>query len=561
MKLRSILGFFFCVCIMVLNRAYAQDYKYSDVLLDESFANENVEHVHKDSKGVYWIAKGDELWTYDEHTFHDFGAENGLQLAKITAIKETQEGNVCIATAGKGLIIIQEGNIIEVTTGNGLSSDICNNLFIDEKDYLWVALDKGIAKIKVHGANELEIHLGSSFEDLADIQIYDINKEGDVLWLMTSEGLIALNEEKSKLNSAPPGISISGIRINGRDTIVKSSFILDHDIRDVKIGFTIENPEEMGNVTYKYKMLGIDTSWIYTEISSVQYSYLTPNRYTFLVSGINEDGISSKEPASIEFIISRPFYESWWFKAVIINILGIGLLLFYFLRIRQIKRRADEQTKLHKKISQIELKALRAQMNPHFIFNSLNSIQHFITKNDQESAHKYLSKFAKLMRMILESSKKFTTSIEDETKALEFYLELEALRFENRFDYKINIDKSIDISNTEIPTMIIQPYIENAIWHGLMNKESKGTISLTIKDKDNAIQCIIEDDGIGRKMAKELRKERKTEYKSVGMLVTKERLEILNDIYDNKTYVKIKDLVDENNKSMGTKVIIMIPAS
>ncbi len=206
---------------------------------------------------------------------------------------------------------------------------------------------------------------------------------------------------------------------------------------------------------------------------------------------------------------------------------------------------------------ELERKALRAQMDPHFIFNSLNSIQHFITTNNKTLALTYLSKFSKLIRQILENSVNHQVLIVDEIRLLEYYIQLEALRFNEKFDHQIDIDKSLDIHNTEIPFLLIQPYVENAIIHGLNNKSDKGSLRVSLQDKEEHILCTVEDNGVGRKRAAQLKKQKK--HISRGMSVTKRRLELLNRDKKNKTLVDVMDLYDQDQCVAGTKVEIIIP--
>ena len=206
------------------------------------------------------------------------------------------------------------------------------------------------------------------------------------------------------------------------------------------------------------------------------------------------------------------------------------------------------------------MKALRAQMNPHFIFNSMNSIQKFILKNDSFSASQYLTKFSKLIRLILDNSNESYISLESEIALLKIYVEIEDLRFDNQFEYEIKIDDSLNTDTVQIPSMIIQPYIENAIWHGLLHKETKGKLTLEITKLDNAmIKVVVTDDGIGRQKALELKSKQVLKRKSYGLQITEDRIDILNKTKSNKTQLQIFDLKDEEGNPSGTKIELIIP--
>ena len=221
----------------------------------------------------------------------------------------------------------------------------------------------------------------------------------------------------------------------------------------------------------------------------------------------------------------------------------------------RIKKNNEEMITLNKQIAEYKMMALRSVMNPHFIFNCLNSIQFFILKNEKKSAINYLSLFSKLIRNVLNSSVNRYTTLEIEVETLKYYVELEKLRFDDKFQFILSLDDNIEADEIEIPSLIIQPYIENAIIHGLTNKEGQGTLRLEIKELNDKLLCIIEDDGIGRKKSESLKIHRSKHHKSVGMTVTEERLDIINRT--NDVSVNIIDL-EVNGMANGTRVELLI---
>jgi sensor histidine kinase YesM len=222
----------------------------------------------------------------------------------------------------------------------------------------------------------------------------------------------------------------------------------------------------------------------------------------------------------------------------------------------KLKQQHLEIIKTNKKIAEYKLMALRSVMNPHFLFNSLSSIQFFIAKNEREQALNYLSLFSKLIRGILNSSVNSTIPLAQELEILKYYVELESLRFENKFETDFVVSDGIDADNLEIPSLLIQPYVENAIIHGLYNKEGRGKLTVSLSQHKNLLQCVVEDNGVGRKEALHIKKQNSIRHKSVGMMVTKERLDIINTT--NKVSVKIHDLRDERGLACGTSVNILI---
>jgi len=228
---------------------------------------------------------------------------------------------------------------------------------------------------------------------------------------------------------------------------------------------------------------------------------------------------------------------------------------------KRLKEQEMQNLKMMSHLKEAELKFLQSQINPHFLFNSLNSIQSFIVNNDINNAIYYLSKFSQLMRRTLANSRESYVPLRDEMQALQLYVEIEKLRFNDKFEYQITIDPEIDEGFVEIPPMIIQPYVENAIIHGLMHKTEKGNLLIDLRLEGDNILFTIEDNGVGRERAAEIRRESGIERKSRGMMITGERLEILNQ-YTKDTYtVNVVDLFDEKGQAAGTRVLITIHAN
>lgn len=216
--------------------------------------------------------------------------------------------------------------------------------------------------------------------------------------------------------------------------------------------------------------------------------------------------------------------------------------------------RSNKQRKLANNL--LSLKSLRSQMNPHFIFNALNSVNSFIATNDERAANRYLTDFSTLMRSVLENSEQDFIPLEQEIDLLGLYLKLEHSRFDDKFDYQFIIDKNVKINEFQIPPMLLQPYVENAVWHGLRYKKEKGLLKIEMKQKDNeTLEIIISDNGIGRKKSKELKSENQQKNKSKGMQNIKQRIAILNEMYHDKVDVFISDL---SQNEAGTKVVLTL---
>jgi tetratricopeptide (TPR) repeat protein len=240
----------------------------------------------------------------------------------------------------------------------------------------------------------------------------------------------------------------------------------------------------------------------------------------------------------------------------------LGMIVFrnLILKRRNEKLQSERtQAALQHKTAELEMQALRAQMNPHFIFNSLNSINQFILENDKAQASEYLTKFSRLVRLILQNSQADLILLESELEALQLYLELEALRFNHHFDFIIKVDDDVDVSILKVPPLIIQPYAENAIWHGLMHKKEKGFLEIDLSQKEDVLYCRTIDDGIGRQKAAELKNKFTSTHRSMGMRITADRIELLQHQKLMDTSVQITDLVLPDGRAGGTEVVLKIP--
>ncbi len=268
-----------------------------------------------------------------------------------------------------------------------------------------------------------------------------------------------------------------------------------------------------------------------------------------------EDEKKEKDLEVLKLKLEKQKYLTYGFAGSIVLVMIIGILLLYQNKINA-KRKIME---MNHKISEITQKNLRQQMNPHFIFNTLNSIQYYMYQHDKISTNNYLTKFSSLMRKTLENSQHTSIPIKDEIDALELYLQLESIRFKEKFDYQIQVDDDIDTLLYKIPTMLIQPYVENAICHGLINKDEKGFLKIDLKLEKDFISCTIEDNGIGREAAMEIKKAKNGNHQSLGTKITESRLNLVNALYGNSMKIDYTDIKNEKGDPSGTRVVIFIP--
>ena len=315
------------------------------------------------------------------------------------------------------------------------------------------------------------------------------------------------------------------------------------------IEFALLNFSNPQQINYYYLLDDVDKDWVNAGTKNIaSYTNLQPGKYIFSVRA--GDGNDSTEVTSFSIIITPPFWKTLLFK---ITVLAAACLLVFWLFKKRIKTIRHEAA-LKQKIAETETKALRAQMNPHFIFNCLTSIDNLIQMDEKEKATLYLSKFAKLIRSILESSASNAVPCWKDLETLQLYLQLESLRWDNKFAYSLNISDEILNGDYKVPPLIIQPFVENAIHHGLLNKiEADKKLQLDVFVSGNNIHYIIEDNGVGRIKAAAYKQLNKPAYPSMGMQITTDRIHLFNQDSNNGS-VKITDLYNADNHASGTRV-------
>lgn len=528
-------------------------------IIDSIGLEPRVDNMFEGSNGLVWLSAIDGVYTYDGKKITSLSKQDKLFSYRSVDICEDPAHRIWIATRGGGIIIKNGNKLVHLTEKEGLAGNMCRCLFADG-NVVWVGTNKGLSKVSIAADGSCSINNLYVSNGLLTNEVNSITRQGDELWLAHSNGITIFDPRHAKSNTSPPPVYITSVLVNdhasGNDDYSK----LEYDQDNISISFTGLSFKNAGNTEYIYRMKGVDPGWTYTHYTSIRYLALQPGSYSFAVYARNNDGYWSTVPATVSFTILPPWWQTWTFRiSAALFLIALTLVLFK-LRLNRIRRIDREKALLHYRLSETELKALRAQMNPHFIYNAINSVQYFITGNDPDSSQKYLAKFAKLIRYVVDNSKPASIPLRTEIDALKLYLELESLRFEEHFAFSINIDENVDVNYLQVPSMIIQPYIENAIWHGLMPKRGKGEIIITMKMEDEILKCTIRDNGIGRKRSEQIKKENGPPiHKSIGMSNTRERLEIINQVNNTNMSVVISDLEDERGEPAGTCVELAIP--
>lgn len=369
--------------------------------------------------------------------------------------------------------------------------------------------------------------------------------------LGTEGGIIIVDMSKAVETLLTGRIELTQIKVNGKAKSLDSHHIeLQKDERDLVIHFSDLSFLNAEKVIFRYKFSD-EKNWHELDTNpELSLNHIQPGNYEIQIEARDNLGNIQSKKLKITILAHPPFTKSNLFYGILITI----LFTIIFLINRYLWKRKEKEQKYLRRIKEAEMQTLRSQMNPHFLFNTLNSINSFIIQNKSETASAYLTTFSKLMRNILDNSKHEMISLKKEMQTLKLYLELESARLEHSFDYEFIVDSNIDSEDIQIPPLIIQPFTENAIWHGLRNKKDKGLLKVIVKTIDReTLQIIIKDNGIGREASRKLKREQ-TQHKSYGIGITTERLRTL----DPKNSVEIKDLYNADGTSAGTQIVITL---
>ncbi len=478
----------------------------------------------------------------------------------ISQLLKDKEDNLWIASAGNGLLKLKDNKVTQIGVKDGLLSNICSALEQDSAGNIWVGTNKGLSCVinPLAAKGNLDIKNLTINNGLNSNEITKLCLLNDTLWVGSKSGLNAINLCNVFTNSIASPTYIRSVLVNNK-IIDNNRSVFDHNQNSIKITLDGLSYSASTEHQYRFRMIGLDSTWQETKTDEVLFNSLPPGNYHFQATVANPDGKWSNKIASYHFTINKPFWLTWWF--ILIEI-GCGAYLVYLivhLQTRTITRREQEKLRINKLLTEYQMKALTAQMNPHFIFNAINSIQNFIIQNHSTLAYDYLIKFSKLIRLVLNNSNANEISLRQELETLNLYVELEQLRFENSFNYHVHIASQLDTDSLVIPALLLQPYIENAIWHGLMPlKNRKGAIDITIIEQEKFLKITITDNGIGRAASDQIKKKIvNNNHQSVGMELTEKRIKVFGR--DSEFSLQIIDNYDTGNNPMGTTVEIILP--
>jgi ligand-binding sensor domain-containing protein len=477
---------------------------------------------------------------------------------RITAIQKDAAGVLWVGTYGEGIIGYKNGRVvITIDRSKGLTSNVCRTMYINGNT-LWVGTDKGLNKINV-ARTDYSVTKYTTGDGLASDIINAVYVEGNIIYVGTPEGITFFDEEKVTSQSRCD-LRMTDVTIG--DKIFHPSnapVTIPHEKNSIRFNYAGISYKSNGDIRYRYRLLGLDSAWKETRETFLSYPTLPSGDYQLQLQAINKFDVSSQLLIT-GFAIEKLLYEKTWFRVLIgVLFLAITGMLIWVIS-RRIRKREREKAATSKRISELEQLSRKAQMNPHFIFNSLNSIQQYVMDADVAGANKFISGFSRLIRQTLDFSSKPEISLEEELDYLTNYLEIEKTRLENAFSWSVNIDKSVDPAEHYIPPMILQPFVENSVRHGLrFRKDKAGKVTISVKSEGGYLICILDDNGVGRKAAMQYKSISPINYQSKGLSLTADRISMFNQEHDRKITMYIDDLEDVFHNSLGTRVTISFP--
>jgi len=437
--------------------------------------------ICKDADDQLLIGAIDGLWQYSDGLFINCGKQIPLFKNRIEDMKLASDGGLWIATRDTGIIVKRGSNLVHITTKEGLLSNFCRSLFIDSKGGVWVGTNEGLSHITPVKGSTSGYHI-ENLKNIIGLNLNEINHICGIdnqLYIATNNGIIEFDMDKVKPDQIPPPVYISGIKINNKDTTCNpgKAMQLNYESNYIVLNYIGLTYQEAGNALYRYRMEGIDTAWVYTRYRSVQYPKLPPGKYNFSVEAMNKDGAWSTTPAEAAFIISPPFWDTWWFRIIVV----LTVISLVYWRVRIVIKRTKEKAETAQQITAMELKTLRMQTNPHFLFNSLNTLTELV-EDKSDDAPVFVNELSKFYRYSLQQRDKEIIELDNEIRQLQGFIYMLKIRFRDHLNIKWAIQERHKLYF--IPTHTLQLLFENITKHNAVSSANPLWVEISTTDED-----------------------------------------------------------------------------
>ena len=476
-----------------------------------------------------------------------------LHGVRITDLLLMASGTLAVSTHGKGVLLYDPNRAMEWLTveRTGLSGDICGRSKQDEHGRLWVCTDRGLDRL-VRDEDRWKVRNYAVADGLPDNEVRDVLVRGDSLWVATHKGLAMLvgagDEERSDLH-----LRITGVRFNGRDTLITDRYRVPHDRNDISISFVALHMRSDGRITYRYR-LSDEGAWQYTTANTITLPRATPGAYALAIQARTSGGTWGGSIVRIGIVVEAPWWQRPWVLAGILAALLLGAGLVFHRRQRRLINASRERERHTRAMAELELQAHRARIDPHFVFNCLNSIQGFVINEDTDKAHRYIAQFASYIRRTLRVARLNFIPLREEIELLREQTALEMMRTRQAFSTRIAADADVPL-DAEVPTMLLQTFVENAIKHGLNPlRDRAGELLISFSRSDDGLVCTIADNGLGLNAVVPQGADRST-HTSEGLNLVKERIALFNTQFG----MDIRMELAPGAGGKGTTVQVTIP--
>ncbi|MBI1228329.1 MAG: hypothetical protein GC192_24050 [Bacteroidetes bacterium] len=531
--------------------------------LPQILSTQRVDRIVFDEKDKTWLATPNGLFYYQDKM-----SDAVLPYAIRDLIFDEETKLLWALSEGHGLFALRNGQVIyslEIAS-KGQPAKICRDFCQDSSGQFWIATASGLMMVQ-GPPGKLQLNDYSNIHGIGPEKLNAVERIGDQIFLGKDDGLVAVPYAIFTKKLPSPPIYLTHLTMNGQPQPLHEKLRFPAIENSLTISFEGLSFKDFKKLHYRYRLHGLDEDWHTTANEAVEYASLRPSGYRFEVVAVNSSGVESAVAAAFSFQILKPFWMQWWFIVGLVATAAMMVFLWVKWRERKLRNRYElqqrlmssenERLELQTKNADLKMLALRLQMNPHFIFNALNTIKGYYGQDKITQANSYIAKFARLLRLNLDYSDAFIP-IEQEAELLKIYMQLSQIRYPDKMDFSVTIAPDILPSTTLIPSMVIQPFVENAVIHGIVSKQGKGHVSVHFTKNEDEIVATVTDDGIGRTAAAAMSKLRDP-HKPLATAITEERLGLLRKTDGNVPALEVRDLVNENGEAAGTTVVLHLP--
>jgi anti-sigma regulatory factor (Ser/Thr protein kinase) len=512
-------------------------------------------------KGHYFWGTLTGVYEYDGHGTVALGKKHPALAGITNRINIAPDSSLWFSTQD-GLVILRNGTSHVITKSTGLLSNTCKHVLFDG-NIAWVATDRGISRIDYKWTGEKLDYSVSAITEDDGLVSNDVNQTalvGEWLWAATARGISFFARNYIATATFRPLVNINRVLAGSKELPVTDTINIDHRDNNLAIELSTISYRSGKNTVCEYRLSNGDSTWHRITNNVINFPSLPFGEYALEMRAIDRWGVKTDPWRRLVIVNTPPFWRTVKFEIIIYvtSILLMAAVFYGYSRSRQQKK--EKEYFVTKKMRDLEMMALRAQMNPHFIFNCLSSIQYFILRSDALNANLYLHKFSTLIRKILQQSNAAAILLSDEIAILTLYLELEKMRLDDRLEYTVSVEENIRTNEIYLPSMVIQPYIENAIKHGASPLRSRqGQVNVHFMMHGNYLQCSVEDNGEGISVSHKQNETLPGEYASMGNSITAKRIDTINSINKEKILLQITDRRQTDPAACGTLVELYFP--